>query len=106
MAPVAEREMPQNMVALERANAIRLGRARLKREIKAGRLDVVEVLDEIPECARTMPTIGLLTAQRQWGETRAKQFLQEVEISALRPLGDLTYRQRSVLIDALKGKGA
>lgn len=90
------------MVALERANAIRLERARLKREIKAGRLDVVEVLDKIPECALTMPTIGLLTAQRQWGDGTAKKFLQGLEISPMRRLGDLTYRQRGVLIDALE----
>lgn len=67
-------EQPQHLDALERANAVRLARADLKRRIKAGKCTVEEVLapgGEVPLEALTMPVCELLTAQVRWGSRPA-----------------------------------
>lgn len=94
-------ELPQHMVALERANQIRLARAELKRRIRAGRVTVPMVLHSTPRCALTMTVIDLLTAQQRWGDVRARKLLARLAIPERRVLGNLTLRQRRLLIDEL-----
>lgn len=96
--------MPQNMQALARANEIRLGRAKLKRDIKSGRLAVTDVIANPPEPALTMPVMDLLCAQYQWARARSLRTLQDVGVmSERRRIGDLTERQRRILVKALSG---
>lgn len=105
-APTSPRmsDEPQHMQALERANRVRLARARLKRSIGQGEVPVVEVIRECPWEAESMMLSELLTSQRRWGRTRARKLLQAVGLSENKRLGTLTPRQRAMLVGALGGR--
>jgi hypothetical protein len=45
----------------------------------------------------------LLLSQRRWGTTRCRRFLEGFQISEIKPIGDLTDRQRRLLVTALGG---
>jgi hypothetical protein len=95
---------PQRMQALERANAVRLKRAELKRRIADGRMSAADVILHLPWEATSWPVGELLTSQRRWGSIRAHKLLAGLHISETRPVGDLTERQRRVLAAQLRSQ--
>lgn len=90
------------MQALARANHIRLGRAAIKREIRARKLDISKVVERPPEELETMTVSALLRSQRRWGVTRTRKFLSRLALGEHRTLGQLTQRQRTLLAIALR----
>jgi hypothetical protein len=106
IAPLAPaRPQPQHLRALERANAVRLARAELKRRVGNGTLPAAEVILDVPPEAATMTVSELLLSQRRWGETRCRKFLQGCELSETKVLGSLTERQRQTLAASLENGG-
>lgn len=93
-------ELDQAMSALERANHVRLTRARIKREVFEGRSVDDLILDPPPEL-EGMPVVQLVTAMRRVGRHRALRILQPLCIHERRPLGKLTERQRAELVGAI-----
>lgn len=93
--------VPQYMQALQRANEVRLARAELKRKVASGELTVAEVVIDLPWEVETMTIGDLLTAQRRWGHTRCRRFLQGVPMSEAKPVGSMTERQRCAIADML-----
>ena len=95
----------QCMAALERANEVRLARAQVKREVRAGTLSISEAMDR--ECCQTMALFELLGAQRRWGPARIARALRTAElvarirVSQSRPVGRLTARERAGILAAL-----
>lgn len=85
---------PQHLRALERANAVRLARAELKRRVACGDVSAADVILNAPWEADSMTVADLLTSQRRWGQTRCRRFLQSVQITESKTLGSLTDRQR------------
>lgn len=92
---------PQRMRALERANEVRLARARLKRQIAEGHTSAAQVILELPPEATNWSVRELLMSQRRWGSIRSRKLLAELQIGELRPIGALTDRQRRVLAGQL-----
>ena len=92
---------PQHMQALQRANAVRLARAELKRRVADGDLSAAEVILDSPWEAESMTVSELLTSQRRWGHTRCRKFLQAVPMSEHKTIGSMTDRQRSALAGQL-----
>ena len=92
---------PQHLQALERANAVRLARAELKRKVADGGVSAAEVILSSPWEAESMSVSDLLTSQRRWGSTRCRKFLQCVPIPENKPIGTLTDRQRRALAQLL-----
>jgi hypothetical protein len=88
---------PQHMQALERANAVRLARADLKRRVAEGELSAAEVVMEVPWESASMTISELLTSQRRWGHTRCRKFLQSIPMSEHKTIGSMTDRQRSAV---------
>src|SRR5207248_4157424 len=88
---------PQRLQALERANAVRLKRAELKRQIAGGHVSAADVILDLPWEATSWPVGELLTSQRRWGSIRAHKLLAGLHISETRPVGELTERQRRVV---------
>src|SRR5215212_9579859 len=88
---------PQHMQALQRANAVRLARAELKRRVADGDLSAAEVILDSPWEAASMTVSELLTSQRRWGHTRCRKFLQTVPMSEHKTIGSMTNRQRSAV---------
>ena len=65
-----------HLQALQRANAVRLARAELKRRVADGEVSAAEVILRSPWEAESMTVSDLLTSQRRWGSTRCRKFLQ------------------------------
>jgi hypothetical protein len=97
---------PQRMRALERANAVRLARAQLKRQIALGRLSAADVLLQLPSEAVSWSVGELLRSQRRWGSNRTRKLLSGLQISENRHLGALTERQRRLLAAQLGSHAA
>jgi hypothetical protein len=95
---------PQHMLALERANRVRLARAALKRQIAAGALDVGQVILTSPWEAESMSISELLMSQKRWGRTRCRKFLASIGLSETKAVSSLTERQRTVLAALLDEK--
>ena len=92
---------PQHMLALERANRVRLARAALKRNVAAGKLDAAEIVLSCPWETESMSISELLMSQRRWGRTRCRKFLAMFRISETKTIGSLTERQRHALASQL-----
>jgi hypothetical protein len=92
---------PQHMQALQRANAVRLARAELKRRVAIGEICVADVILDAPWEAESMTISDLLTSQRRWGHTRCRKFLQCVPMSENKTVGSMTERQRHALAEML-----
>src|SRR3712207_5188747 len=75
--PVAapERSLVQRMEALQRANEIRTKRAQLKRDLKAGRLSIHDLLLEPPEYIGTAKVFDMLLAVPKYGRVKVNKVL-------------------------------
>jgi hypothetical protein len=94
------------MQALQRANAVRLARAGLKRRVADGEISAAEVILAAPWETESMTVSDLLTSQRRWGHTRCRKFLQCVPMSENKTIGSMTDRQRHALAHMLRAGGA
>jgi hypothetical protein len=97
---------PQHLRALQRANEVRLARAELKRRVSSGETSVADVVLTVPWEADSMTISDLLTAQRRWGHTRCRRFLQAVPMSETKTIGSMTDRQRHAIAAMLDGAPA
>jgi hypothetical protein len=97
---------PQRLRALERANAVRLARAELKRRIAEGEASAADVILDPPAEAFSWAIGELLMSQRRWGNTRCRKFLSRHHITETKTLGALTDRQRRLLADQLEACSA
>lgn len=95
-------EPPQRLRALERANEVRLARAELKRRIAGGNVSAASVILDCPWEASSWTVGELLVSQRRWGRTRCRKFLFHNQISEMKPVGQLTERQRRLLAHQLE----
>jgi hypothetical protein len=91
--------LDQPREALARANAIRMERAQIKRDVFAGRLTVPDAFDQ--PAVQTMPVGDLLAAQNRWGERRVHRLLDQVPCTPQRRVGELTDRQRDRIRELL-----
>src|SRR6201998_531890 len=99
MAP--ERSLNQRMDALARANQIRIKRAQLKRDLKAGRLSIHSLLLEPPEYVETAKVFDMLLAVPKYGRVKVNKILAHCRIAPSKTIGGLSDRQRSELISLL-----
>ena len=90
------------MDALKRANEIRTRRARLKRDLKAGRVQIQGLLLDPPEYLLTAKVFDLLLAVPKYGRVKANKVLTQCRISPSKTIGGLSPRQRAELVDLLR----
>lgn len=96
------RSLRQRMEALEHANDIRMRRARLKREIKAGRQPVHELLLEPPAELETAKVFDVLLAVPKYGRVKVNKILSRVRVSPSKTLGGMSERQRRELVTLMR----
>ena len=92
---------PQHLMALRRANEVRLARAELKRRICSQELSAASVVLECPWEADSMDISDILMSQRRWGRTRCRKFLASIPLAENKSIGSMTDRQRRALALAL-----
>jgi hypothetical protein len=93
------RSAEQRLEALQKANTIRVERSRLKKDLAAGRAQIVDVLDHPPQFAATERVSVLLLAIPKYGKARVSRLLAKCGISESKRLAGLTDRQRQALIE-------
>src|SRR6186713_2611057 len=100
--PAPERSLTQRMDALKRANEIRTRRARLKRDLKAGRAQIHGLLLDPPEYLLTAKVFDLLLAVPKYGRVKVNRILTHCRISPSKTIGGLSERQRNELVSYLR----
>ena len=89
------------MRALAKANEVRVERARLKRAVAAGRIQLARVVADPPACAQTAKVRELLLAVPRIGPARADRLLARCRIAHAKTLAGLSERQRGELVELL-----
>src|SRR4029453_1341996 len=74
------RSLDQRMEALRRANEIRVKRARLKKDLKAGSAKIETILRNPPEYVETAKVFDILMAVPKFGRVKAARFLNQCRI--------------------------
>jgi hypothetical protein len=102
--PVAapERSLTQRMEALQRANDVRSRRAQLKRDLKAGRQQIHELLLHPPDYLQSAKVFDLLLAVPKYGRVKVNKILGHCRISPSKTLGGLSERQRGELVALMR----
>ena len=96
------RSLEQRMEALRRANDIRVRRARLKKDLKDGRVRVEDILADPPDYVGTAKVFDVLMAVPKFGRVKAARFLNQCRISQAKTVAGLSDRQREELVNLFK----
>lgn len=97
-----ERSLDQRMEALKRANDVRSRRARLKKDLKAGRVRIEALLEDPPEYLKTAKVVDMLLAVPKYGRVKSNRVLKNCRISPSKTIGGLSERQRIELVEQLR----
>ena len=92
------------MAALDKADQVRSYRANLKRDLKAGRANIIHILGarEVDSMLKTMKLFDLILAVPTYGRVKVNQVLKDCRISHSKTLGGLSDRQRAEVISRLR----
>ena len=90
------------MDALKRANDVRVRRAKLKKDLKDGRVRIETILGNPPEYVSTAKVIDILMAVPKFGRVKANKVLGQCRISPSKTIGGLSERQRNELVSYLR----
>ena len=90
------------MKALRRANQIRSARAQLKRDLKAGKVRIEQLLADPPEYVLSAKTFDMIVAVPKYGRVKANKILNQCRISPSKTIGGLSERQRGELVAFLR----
>lgn len=89
---------PQQLAALARARAVRTRRARLRRRLAAGEVDLVALLESPPWWAEGMTIERALQATPGLGPVKVPKVLMRARVSPLVRLDSLTHGQRAGIL--------
>ena len=101
-ASVPARSHDQRMRALEAANEIRTRRAQLKRDLKAGRVQIEGLLLDPPEYLETAKVFDMMLAVPKYGRVKVNRILNQCRVSPSKTIGGLSARQRNELVTLLR----
>ena len=88
--------------ALKRANDIRSARAKLKKDLKAGKTSIQSLLLDPPEYVMTAKVFDMLLAVPKYGRVKTNRILNQCRISPSKTIGGLSERQRTELVGLLR----
>ena len=97
-----ERSLTQRLDALDRANDVRTRRAKLKKDLKAGRASIHALLLDPPAYIETAKVFDLLLAVPKYGRVKVNKILTQCRCSPSKTIGGLSERQRNELARLLR----
>jgi hypothetical protein len=97
-----ERSLIQRKEALQKANETRSRRARLKRDLKAGRVSIGPLLLDPPDWLLNAKVAEMLISIPKLGRVKVNKKLSECRISPSKTIGGLSERQRTELVSLLQ----
>jgi hypothetical protein len=89
---------PQHLKALARANKIRFARADIRKQVFNGEITIAGLVTTMPKAIETLEVYKALTWQMRWGRARSLRALQTIGLSEWVTFGNLTPRQKDLLI--------
>ena len=101
-AQIPTRSKDQRMRALEMANEIRSKRAQLKRDLKAGKVKIDELLLDSPEWLHSAKVFDVMLAVPKYGRVKVNRILNQCRISPSKTIGGLSERQRAELVSQMR----
>lgn len=99
---VPDRSLDQRMRALEKANEIRFFRANLKRDLKAYRVGILDILSDPPEQLDSMKVFELLLSVPTLGRAKVTKMMNACHMSPSKTISGMTHRQKSELLSLLR----
>lgn len=84
------------------ANEIRTRRAQLKRDLKAGKVTIDELLLDPPEWLGSAKVFDIILAVPKYGRVKVNRILNHCRISPSKTIGGLSERQRAELVTLLR----
>lgn len=97
-----ERSLIQRMEALQRGNEVRTKRAKLKLDLKHGKVSIHDLLLEPPQYIDTMKLFDLMLSVPKYGRVKVNKVLQLCRISPSKTIGGLSPRQRTEVVSMLR----
>ena len=101
MSAASTRSLERRMTALRQANEVRSARAKLKQELRQGKVRLEEILATRPDYLASAEVVDLLVAVPKIGPVRAARLLNTARITQSKTIGGLSHRQRACLIELL-----
>lgn len=92
------------MRALEIANEIRTQRAQLKKDLKAGRQTIDQLLLNPPGWLGSAKVFDIILAVPKYGRVKVNRILNQCRISPSKTIGGLSERQRNELVTLLRSR--
>ena len=87
---------------MEAANEIRTKRAKLKKDLKAGKVQIERLLLDPPEYLGSAKVFDLMLAVPKYGRVKVNRILNQCRISPSKTIGGLSVRQRAELVALLR----
>lgn len=101
MSVVSTPSLERRMIALRQANEVRSARAKLKQELRQGKVRLEQILATRADYLATAEVFDLLVAVPKIGPVKAEHLLTIARISPSKTVGALSGRQRASLIELL-----
>lgn len=95
------RSLDRRLSALKQANEVRIARAKLKQDLREGKVRLAEILTAEPEYVSTAQVRDLILAVPKIGPAKAARMLSTVRVSQSKSVGSLSDRQRAHLVELL-----
>lgn len=93
-----ERTLDQRKRALDHANEIRSKRAKLKKDLKAGRVKLQTLILNPPDFLLTAKVWDMLLAVPKYGRVKANRVFKHCRVSPSKTFGGLSERQRGEIV--------
>jgi len=84
------------------ANEIRTQRAKLKKDLKAGKTKIDVLLLDPPEWLGSAKVFDIILAVPKYGRVKVNRILNQCRISPSKTIGGLSERQRAELVALLR----
>jgi S13-like H2TH domain len=101
LSAASTRTLERRMTALRQANEVRSARAKLKQELRQGKVRLEEILASQPDYLSSAEVVDLLVSVPKIGPVRAARLLNTARVSESKTVGGLSDRQRASLIELL-----
>ena len=97
-----KRSADQRRQALAQANQVRKTRAQLKKDLKGGRVSIIELIADPPPYLASAKVMELLRALPGFGPAKATRLMERCQVSPVKSVGGLSEGQRNKLVGALQ----
>jgi len=104
IAAVSTRSLERRVIALRQANQVRSARAKLKQDLRAGKVRLEQILATPADYLANAEVFDLLVAVPKIGPVKAGRLLTIARISPSKTLGELSERQRTCLVELLSAR--